>query len=142
MADSATTAVLDRSGLDALIKALGAHGRTVVGPTVLDGAVVLAELSTADRLPFGWGSEVGAGRYRLVPRAERAAFAHTAGPFLRDHQIGRSAIAAAFVLMAVIMYGMRFAVIAVRARHLPRPGTDRADDRGPNGHYAGPDPVV
>jgi hypothetical protein len=48
-------------------------------------------------------------------------FAHTAGQFLRDHQIGRSAIAAAFVLMAVIMYGLRFAVIAVRARQLPRP---------------------
>jgi hypothetical protein len=49
-------------------------------------------------------------------------FAHTAGPFIRDHQIGRSAIAAAFVLMAVTMYGLRFAVIAVRARQLPRPG--------------------
>jgi hypothetical protein len=48
-------------------------------------------------------------------------FAHTAGPFLRDHQIGRSAIAAAFVLMAVTMYGFRFAVIAVKARQLPRP---------------------
>jgi hypothetical protein len=52
-------------------------------------------------------------------------FAHTAGPFLRDHQIGRSAIAAAFVLMAVTMYGLRFAVIAVRARQLPRPGALR-----------------
>lgn len=49
-------------------------------------------------------------------------FAHAAGPFIRDHQIGRSAIAAAFVLMAVTMYGLRFAVIAVRARQLPRPG--------------------
>lgn len=49
-------------------------------------------------------------------------FAHTAGPFIRDHQIGRNAIAAAFVLMAVTMYGLRFAVIAVRARQLPRPG--------------------
>jgi hypothetical protein len=36
-----------------------------------------------------------------------------------DHQIGRSAIAAAFVLMAVIMYGLRFAVIAVSARLSP-----------------------
>jgi hypothetical protein len=49
-------------------------------------------------------------------------FAHTAGPFFRDHQIGRSAIAAAFVLMAVIMYGLRFAVIAARARQLSHPG--------------------
>jgi len=58
-------------------------------------------------------------------------FAHTAGPFLRDHQIGRSAIAAAFVLMAVTMYGLRSAVIAVRARQLPRPGAvGRAGDPG------------
>jgi hypothetical protein len=49
-------------------------------------------------------------------------FAHAAGPFIRDHQIGRNAIAAAFVLMAVTIYGLRFAVIAVRARQLPRPG--------------------
>ena len=46
-------------------------------------------------------------------------FAGTAGPFIRDHQIGRDAIAAAFVLMAVTMYGLRFAVIALRARRLP-----------------------
>jgi hypothetical protein len=58
-------------------------------------------------------------------------FAHTAGPFLRDHQIERSAIAAAFVLIAVTMYGLRFAVIAVRARQLPRPGAvARAGDPG------------
>jgi hypothetical protein len=58
-------------------------------------------------------------------------FAHTAGPFIRDHQIGRSAIAAAFVLMAVTMYGLRFAVIAVRARQLPRTGAaSRAGNAG------------
>jgi hypothetical protein len=69
-------------------------------------------------------------------------FARAAGPFLRDHQIGRDAIAAAFVLMAVIMYGLRFAVIAVRARHRPRPDTDRAGDRGPNGHHPGQVPAA
>lgn len=47
-------------------------------------------------------------------------FSRIAGTFIRDHQIGRSAIAAAFVLMAVVMYGLRFAVIAVRARQAPR----------------------
>jgi hypothetical protein len=49
-------------------------------------------------------------------------FRDTAGPFLRDHQIGRSAVAAAFVLMAVTMYGLRFAVIGVKARRLPQSG--------------------
>jgi hypothetical protein len=57
-------------------------------------------------------------------------FAHAAGPFIREHQIGRSAIAAAFVLMAVTMYGLRFVVIAVRARQLPRPGADRVGNPG------------
>jgi hypothetical protein len=59
-------------------------------------------------------------------------FAHTAGPFIRDHQIGRNAIAAAFVLMAVTMYGLRFAVIAVRARYL-RAVTAPVVSRGPLG---------
>ncbi|GGY33473.1 4Fe-4S dicluster domain-containing protein [Streptomyces djakartensis] len=80
MTNSTTTAVLDRDGLSALVQALAAQGRTVVGPTVRDGAVVLAEIASADDLPFGWGTEVEAGRYRLVPRDDGAVFAHTAGP--------------------------------------------------------------
>jgi len=68
-------------------------------------------------------------------------FAHTAGPFLRDHQIGRSAIAAAFVLMAVIMYGLRFAVIAVRVRQMPRPRcTSPAEKPGIHGQRRFGDP--
>ncbi|WP_405595547.1 4Fe-4S dicluster domain-containing protein [Streptomyces sp. NBC_01410] len=73
-------AVLDRTGLDALIRLLVTQGRTVVGPTVRDGAVVLAELASADELPFGWGVELEAGHYRLRPREDGAAFAHSAGP--------------------------------------------------------------
>ncbi|NGO44879.1 4Fe-4S dicluster domain-containing protein [Streptomyces ureilyticus] len=73
-------AVLDRDGLDALVAALVADGRTVVGPTVRDGAIVLAELASAAELPYGWGVELDAGRYRLVRREDGAAFAHSAGP--------------------------------------------------------------
>ncbi|MCL6669944.1 MULTISPECIES: 4Fe-4S dicluster domain-containing protein [Streptomyces] len=80
MTATAAPAVLDRKGLDALVAALVAQGRTVVGPTVRDGAVVLAELTSADALPFGWGVELEAGRYRLVRREDGAAFAHSAGP--------------------------------------------------------------
>ncbi|MCZ4514707.1 4Fe-4S dicluster domain-containing protein [Streptomyces sp. ActVer] len=80
MTGSPATAVLDRNGLDALVKALAARGHTVVGPTVRDGAVVLSELASADQLPFGWGTRVEAGQYRLVPREDGAAFAHTTGP--------------------------------------------------------------
>lgn len=49
MAATATTAVLDRSAPDALIVAPMADGRTVVGPTVRDGAIALAELSDKRR---------------------------------------------------------------------------------------------
>ncbi|GAA2246525.1 4Fe-4S dicluster domain-containing protein [Streptomyces indiaensis] len=80
MTNNPATGVLDRDGLSALIEVLAAQGRTVIGPTVRDGAIVLAEIGSADDLPFGWGSEVEAGRYRLVPRADGAVFAHTAGP--------------------------------------------------------------
>ncbi|MEU6255787.1 4Fe-4S dicluster domain-containing protein [Streptomyces sp. NPDC047043] len=73
-------AVLDRDGLNALVAALVAQGRTVVGPTVRDGAIVLAEMTSADTLPYGWGVELDAGRYRLVRRADDAAFANSAGP--------------------------------------------------------------
>jgi ferredoxin len=76
----AAPAVLDRDGLNALVAALLAAGRTVVGPTVRDGAVVLAELTSADALPYGWGADPDAGRYRLVRREDGAAFAHSAGP--------------------------------------------------------------
>ncbi|MFE7607049.1 4Fe-4S dicluster domain-containing protein [Streptomyces celluloflavus] len=72
--------VLDRDGLDALVQALRARGRTVVGPTARDGAIVLAELESADALPYGWGVELEAGHYRLVRRDDEAAFAHSAGP--------------------------------------------------------------
>ncbi|WSQ98256.1 hypothetical protein OG735_09250 [Streptomyces sp. NBC_01210] len=41
MEDTPAVAVLDRTGLDTLIRLLVSLGRTVVGPTVRDGAVVL-----------------------------------------------------------------------------------------------------
>jgi ferredoxin len=73
-------AVLDKNGVDALVQALAGLGRTVVGPTVRDGAIVLAEISRGEDLPYGWGVELEAGRYWLRPREDGAAFAHSAGP--------------------------------------------------------------
>jgi hypothetical protein len=35
------------------------RGYTVVGPTIRDGAIVLAELACADELPYGWGCPPG-----------------------------------------------------------------------------------
>ncbi|WP_079074805.1 4Fe-4S dicluster domain-containing protein [Streptomyces atriruber] len=80
MTTAGATAVLDRKGLAVLVEELMADGRTVVGPTVRDGAIVLTELDSAERLPYGWGVELEAGHYRLRRREDGAAFAHSAGP--------------------------------------------------------------
>ena len=66
--------------LGPLVRALHGQGYRVVGPTVRDGAIVLAELDRADALPYGWGVEAAPGRYRLHRRADAAAFGHAAGP--------------------------------------------------------------
>lgn len=68
------------NGLADLHAALKAAGYTVVGPTLRDGAIVLAELASADDLPYGWGVRLEPGGYRVRRRADGAAFAHSAGP--------------------------------------------------------------
>ena len=80
MTGDANTAVIGKDGLGALIHVLAERGRTVIGPTARDGAIVLAEISGGDELPYGWGVELEAGRYRLRARDDGAAFAHSAGP--------------------------------------------------------------
>ncbi|GED83166.1 4Fe-4S ferredoxin [Streptomyces sp. 6-11-2] len=72
--------VMDKDGMAALLDVLVRRGFTVIGPTVRDGAIVLAELRSADELPYGWGVELEAGRYRLRERPDGAAFANAAGP--------------------------------------------------------------
>jgi ferredoxin len=72
--------VIEAAGLPALFDALHARGYTVVGPTVRDGAILVSELASASELPYGWGVDTEAGRYRLRPRGDTAAFGHSAGP--------------------------------------------------------------
>ncbi|WP_109522651.1 MULTISPECIES: 4Fe-4S dicluster domain-containing protein [Nocardia] len=74
------TVVIDRAGLDRLVDALHARGYRVIGPQVRDGAIVLDELDSGQRLPAGWGVETAPGRYRLHRRDDPAVFAHSAGP--------------------------------------------------------------
>lgn len=75
-----TNAVIDAAGLGDLVSTLIARGYRVVGPTVSDNAIVLAELSSAEELPLGWGVDVAPGRYRLRRRDDDAVFGHSAGP--------------------------------------------------------------
>ncbi|MFD8259777.1 4Fe-4S dicluster domain-containing protein [Streptomyces griseoluteus] len=72
--------VMGKEGMAALVDVLVRRGFTVIGPTARDGAIALAELRSADELPYGWGVELEAGRYRLRQRADGAAFANAAGP--------------------------------------------------------------
>ena len=72
--------VLDRPGLQALIDALIADGRRVIGPTVRDGAVVYDEITQIGELPAGWGDDQGPGHYRLERRKDNALFGYVVGP--------------------------------------------------------------
>jgi ferredoxin len=74
------TDAVQLTSLEPLVAALRADGYRVIGPTVRDGAIVLAELESADALPYGWGVDLAPGGYRLRRRDDRAAFGHAAGP--------------------------------------------------------------
>ena len=70
---TAAASFLARGDLDRLFAALAADGRRVVGPTVVDGAVVYDELSGPDELPTGRTVETSPGTYRLsADRSPRA----------------------------------------------------------------------
>ncbi|MGE5292026.1 MAG: 4Fe-4S dicluster domain-containing protein [Micromonosporaceae bacterium] len=72
--------VMKAASLDELFAALRRAGYHVIGPTVTDGAIVLAELESAADLPYGWGVALEPGGYRLWERTDSAAFGHAAGP--------------------------------------------------------------
>jgi ferredoxin len=68
------------SSLEPLVATLRDEGYRVIGPTVRDNAIVLAEIESAAALPYGWGVTLEPGGYRLRRRADQAAFANSAGP--------------------------------------------------------------
>jgi sulfhydrogenase subunit beta (sulfur reductase) len=72
--------VLGRADFGSLLAALGADGRTVIGPTVRDGAIVYDEIAAVEDLPIGWRDEQSPGRYRLERTDRGALFDHVVGP--------------------------------------------------------------
>ena len=78
--DAARPRWLPTADLDRLLAALRDDGRTIIGPTVRDGAIVLDEIVDAADLPAGWGAEAEPGRYRLVRREDARRFDHAVGP--------------------------------------------------------------
>lgn len=72
-------AVIDLTGLQALLDVLRDRGFTVLGPTVRDGAIVPAPVRSVDELPRGWGDDQDAAHYRLRRREDDALFGYAAG---------------------------------------------------------------
>ena len=71
---------LARANLGVLIDLLREDGRTVIGPTVVDEAVVYGEITSVDDLPTGMGDEQSPGHYGLVPKHDRRMFDYAVGP--------------------------------------------------------------
>ena len=72
---------LARANLGILIDLLREEGRAVIGPKVVDGAVVYDEIRSVDELPVGIEDEQSPGRYRLVKGQHRRIFDYAVGPF-------------------------------------------------------------
>ena len=72
--------VVEAGELDAILDSLRRRGYTLVGPTVRDGAIVIAEIDGTADLPRGMGDEQDAGRYRLRKREDDAFFGYALGP--------------------------------------------------------------
>jgi sulfhydrogenase subunit beta (sulfur reductase) len=68
------------NSLEPLVATFRDDGYRVIGPTVRDNAIVLAEIESADALPYGWGVTLRPGGYQLRRRDDQAAFANSAGP--------------------------------------------------------------
>lgn len=73
-------AVIERSGLDALLEGLRGDGYTTVGPTIDEGAIVYGEISGTADLPIGWVDRQEPGRYRLERRGDERLFGYVVGP--------------------------------------------------------------
>jgi len=73
-----TSAVVGADGLDAIITALRAEGRTVLGPVVTDGVIDHREVESVADLPRGWTDRQEAGVYRLEPTGTAQLFAFAA----------------------------------------------------------------
>ena len=75
-----TPRFLPHDGLQALIDALVARGYKVIGPVVREGAVVLAPLEDAKRIPWGVLDVQAPGKYTLEAGNPQRAFGWVNGP--------------------------------------------------------------
>ena len=73
------SALLDLTGLQALIDLLHTDQWTVLGPTVRDGVIGHDEIRSVDDLPRGIGDEQDGAHYRLRTRDDEALFGYAVG---------------------------------------------------------------
>lgn len=79
-AGSTSDVVLDLAGLQSLLDVLHDRGFMVIGPTVRDGAIVNAPITSVGDLPRGWGDAQEPGSYRIRRRDDDLLFGFAAGP--------------------------------------------------------------
>ncbi len=72
--------LLARADFPAFLAAIRDAGYRVVGPTILEGAIVYGELRDERDLPIGWTDRQEAGTYRLERRGDQALFGYNVGP--------------------------------------------------------------
>ena len=72
--------IIEREGLQQLVRVLRDQGHTVVGPRVREGAIVYDEVTSIDDLPEGWTDEQDGGVYRLKRRSDKSLFGYVVGP--------------------------------------------------------------
>lgn len=70
--------IVDRRGLQMLIDVLRGRRYRVLGPTLRNQAIVVAEITSLDDLPGGIGDLQDAGSYRLRDREDAALFGYAA----------------------------------------------------------------
>jgi sulfhydrogenase subunit beta (sulfur reductase) len=71
---------IPRTDLERVFTNLRAGGRIIIGPTVRQDTIVLAEIASIADLPAGWTDEQTPGRYRTRRTGQQAWFSFAAGP--------------------------------------------------------------
>lgn len=71
---------IDRAQLERLCELAQEGGRSLIGPTLRDGAIVFRRIEHARELPIGWTDEQAPGRYGLRRTGSERAFDFVVGP--------------------------------------------------------------
>lgn len=79
-ADSDSRKILQADHLNVLFHLIQKDGYTIVGPTIIDGAIGYDVLTDTNELPISWTDEQHAGSYRLKKRNDGAFFGYVVGP--------------------------------------------------------------